>query len=518
MAATAQLSRRMTQVYQREAGRYEIEPLWESAELTTFNADAKIPASVVREGRTYRVRCRMKDTSGRWSHWSAPVQFVAGEPIAAGILEDLRVTELMYNPAVLAGDAFDSEEYEYIELKNTGDDTLDLGSVSLTNGVTFDFQGGAVTSLGPGKFVLVVRNKAAFTSRYGSALSSIIAGQYQGKLANNGEKVALVDFWNGTVAEFEYGDGRGWPLAADGGGHSLVPLETALLGQPQGSLNYPGNWRASTNMGGSPGQDDPALPQTVVINEFVANGATPTEDDWVELYNPTAASVSLANWYLSDDVAEPDKYKLPAVSVPSLGYARFDNLQGFGLGSNGEDLLLSYLPGTAQDRIVDAISFKAQEAGISLGRYPDGGAYWFRMTPSQAKANTTPLLSVVINEIMYSPIDPNEEYIELYNPTSQAVALTTQTIPWRLDGAVDYNFPASASIPAGGRIVVVGFDPQTEPARVTDFAAAYGGQLTANVNLFGPWQGNLSNQGERVALDKPQVGTDPARHRLGNPG
>ena len=239
----------MTQVYQREPGRYEIEPLWESAELTTFNADAKIPASVVREGRTYRVRCRMKDTSGRWSHWSAPVQFVAGEPIAAGILADLRVTELMYNPAVLAGDAFDSEEYEYIELKNTGDDTLDLGSVSFTNGVTFDFKGSAVTSLGPGKFVLVVRNKAAFTSRYGSALSRIIAGQYQGKLANNGEKVALVDFWNGTVAEFEYGDGRGWPLAADGGGHSLVPLETALLGEPQGSLNYPGNWRASTNHG-----------------------------------------------------------------------------------------------------------------------------------------------------------------------------------------------------------------------------------------------------------------------------
>jgi hypothetical protein len=82
--------------------------------------------------------------------------------------------------------------------------------------------------------VLVVRNKAAFASRYGSTLSSIIAGQYQGKLANNGEKVALVDFWNGTVAEFEYGDGRGWPPAADGGGHSLVPLDTALLEEPQG--------------------------------------------------------------------------------------------------------------------------------------------------------------------------------------------------------------------------------------------------------------------------------------------
>ncbi len=500
----------VSQAYRYEPGKYEIEPLWESADLTTFNADAKIPASVVKAGHTYRVRCRMKDTSGRWSHWSAPVQFVADEPLAAGILADLRITELMYNPAATLSDAFGSEEYEYIELKNTGDNTLDLSSVSFTNGVTFDFKGSAVTSLGPGKFVLVVKNKDAFTSRYGSALSSLIAGQYQGKLANNGEKVALVDFWNGTIAEFEYGDGRGWPLAADGGGHSLVPLETALLGQPQGSLNYPLNWRASTNINGSPGKDDPAVPQTVVLNEFLANGGTPTADDWVELYNPTSASVSLTGWYLSDDVADPTKYKLPSVSVPSHGYAKFDNLQGFGLGSNGEDLLLSYLPGTAGDRIVDVISFKAQEAGVSLGRYPDGTAYWFRMTPSQGKANTKPLLpSVVINEIMYSPVEPNDEYIELYNPTSQAVALTIQNIPWRLNGAVDYNLPAGATIAAGGRIVVVGFDPQAEPTRLADFIAGYGGQFTANVNIFGPWQGNLSNQGERLSLEKPQMSTDP---------
>ncbi|MBN1506719.1 MAG: hypothetical protein JW955_07730, partial [Sedimentisphaerales bacterium] len=99
---------------------------------------------------------------------------------------------------------------------------------------------------------------------------------------------------------------------------------------------------------------------------------------------------------------------------------------------------------------------------------------------------------------------------ELYNPTTQAVALTTQSVGWRLNGAVDYNFPANSMIPAGGRIVVMGFDPQAEPTRATAFASAYGGQFTANVNLFGPWQGNLSNQGERVAMEKPLVSVDPA--------
>ena len=57
--------------------------------------------------------------------------------MASGILSDLRVTELMYNPAAMASDAFSSEEYEYIEMKNIGDSTLDLSNLSLTNGVTF---------------------------------------------------------------------------------------------------------------------------------------------------------------------------------------------------------------------------------------------------------------------------------------------------------------------------------------------------------------------------------------------
>lgn len=59
-------------------GRYEIEAVWESVELTSFRDNITVPASAVEPGATYRVRCRMKDRTGRWSHWSSPVQFVAG--------------------------------------------------------------------------------------------------------------------------------------------------------------------------------------------------------------------------------------------------------------------------------------------------------------------------------------------------------------------------------------------------------------------------------------------------------
>ena len=245
---------------------YEIETLWESEALTTFADTAKMPASLVKPGGTYRVRCRMMDTSGRWSHWSAPDQFVVAAPVALGIRQDLRLTELMYNPAdPPAGSEYNNDDFEFIELKNTGDEVIeDLSSVSFTDGIEFSFAGSPVTRLSPGEFVLVVRNAAAFEARYGTSLSDRIAGEYgtdvtSQKLSNSGERVRLEDYWNGVIAEFEYNDRGDWPSLADGAGHSLVPLDHALPGQPDGSLDEGANWRASQFIHGSPGADDVGL-------------------------------------------------------------------------------------------------------------------------------------------------------------------------------------------------------------------------------------------------------------------
>jgi len=510
-------------VYRREPSKYEIVPVWESAELTTFNADAKIPASVVKPGHTYRFRCRMKDNTGRWGHWSSPVQFVAGEPLAAGTLANLRITEVMYNPADSAsGDYTDNDDFEFIELKNIGDETLDLSYASFSNGITFDFGSSMITNLAAGDFVLVVKNEAAFKSRYGSGLASKIAGQYSGKLANEGETISLEDFWNGTIAEFQYNDGRGWPLSADGAGHSLVPLDSAMLGQPQGSLSYGANWRASTYIGGSPGQDDPEPVVNIVLNEIMAhtdysNPLYPDYDsnDWIELYNTTASPISLQNWYLSDSADNLKKWAIPAVEIAAYDRLSFDEVTGFhkpittgfGLDKAGEQVFLSYLPGTSEDHVVDCVGFKGQEVGVSLGRYPDGGKYWFNMVPSRNAANGAPIIpDVVIAELMYHPADANEEYIELYNPTKNQVTLENADGTWRLDGGVDYTFPPGTSIPAGGRLLVVGFDPYAETSRLQAFIAAYNtGTLTPGVHIVGPWSGSLSNSSERVALEKPQA-------------
>ncbi|MBN2594018.1 MAG: lamin tail domain-containing protein [Sedimentisphaerales bacterium] len=241
----------------REPGKYEIDAVWESEEIADPQmTSVTIPASVVSPGQTYRVRCRMKDNTGRWSHWSDPLQFVAGEPVSQGVAANLRITELMYNP-MDPSDGTNNDDYEFIELKNIGDSILDLTHVSFTDGIVFDFSDSTITQIEHGQFVLIVSNISAFELRYGQALSPIIAGEYSGKFANGGERVALVDYWDGTIADFEYGDEGSWPALADGQGYSLVLLDSAMVEQNDGSLSNAANWRASTDVGGSPGTDDP---------------------------------------------------------------------------------------------------------------------------------------------------------------------------------------------------------------------------------------------------------------------
>lgn len=54
---------------------WEIQPLWQSAELKDFSESFQFPDLKLSSGVTYRVRARMKDSDGVWSHWSDPVQW-----------------------------------------------------------------------------------------------------------------------------------------------------------------------------------------------------------------------------------------------------------------------------------------------------------------------------------------------------------------------------------------------------------------------------------------------------------
>ena len=60
-----------------EPRKYEIEELWRSEELMTPTNRFALSLTMWQPNHTYRVRARYKNNTGRWSHWSDPVQFRA---------------------------------------------------------------------------------------------------------------------------------------------------------------------------------------------------------------------------------------------------------------------------------------------------------------------------------------------------------------------------------------------------------------------------------------------------------
>lgn len=152
----------------------------------------------------------------------------------------LRITEIMYNPA--GGD-----DYEFIELKNTGRNPVELAGLSLDEGVRFTFPP-AAPPLEPGGFAVLVSNPAAFAERYPAVA---IAGVYEGHLSNKGEKLILKNDAGQTLIELTYGDEQGWPISPDGRGDSLTLVDES------GNPGDPRNWRASARLYGSPGAAEP---------------------------------------------------------------------------------------------------------------------------------------------------------------------------------------------------------------------------------------------------------------------
>lgn len=499
-------------VYRTGPGKYEIDTVWETGEITSFQSNITIPASEVDIGGTYRVRCRMKDDTGRWSHWSEPVQFETGLPVASPILDDLRITELMFNPAApLVGSEYDNDDFEFIELKNIGSETLDLTGVSFTDGIDFAFDGNDVTSLDPCEFVLVVGNTAAFQSRYGMGLNDKIAGIYLGRLSNAGERIKLEDYLNGTIHEFDYKDG--WYQITDGYGFSLTVIDPRM---DPNLWDQKDGWRPGSIVHGSPGADDESSlpdPGDVVINELLAHSHA-INPDWIELYNTTAATINIGGWFLSDDNDNLKKYEIPSDTlIAAGGYVVFYEDTSFGvdpcgfaLSEDGETLYLH----SGQDGQLTGYSeeedFGPSQTNIAFGRYQKStGAFNFvAMSANTAgSVNAYPKVGpVVISEIMYHPqINGDAEYVELLNISGSAVHLwtydpcTASDIPWRFtdEGGITFDFPVGTTMAIDERILLV------------RNLAAFNGEFPgiSGVQIFEWVDGKLDNGGEKIQLSMP---------------
>jgi hypothetical protein len=157
----------------------------------------------------------------------------------------------------------------------------------------------------------------------------------------------------------------------------------------------------------------------VFINEFLASNGTDLKDengendDWFEIYNSNSTAVDLGGLFVTDNLANPGKWQIPAsrpdlTTIPAGGFkllwADEQPTQGalhtnIKLSGSGEQLGLVQINGS-NTVFIDSLSFGAQATDISMGRYPNGSpniVTFDHTTPGASNIDPTSLSFTLVN-------------------------------------------------------------------------------------------------------------------------
>jgi len=261
-----------------------------------------------------------------------------------------------------------------------------------------------------------------------------------------------------------------------------------------------------------------SLAGDLVVNEFMASNDTTQADqdgefdDWIELFNNTSETVSLAGFHLTDDIDNLTKWAFPdGSSIDGNSYliiwADEDPDQAglhadFKLSAGGETLLLV----DADGAIVDSITYTGQATDISHGRFPNGTGDFQDMDPTFNAENTegvtdpgdpeletSPLAGdLVVNEFMASneanQADQDGEFddwIELFNNTGTSIALDGFHLTDDIGNLTKWAFPTGTSIAANGYLMIWADEDGDQTGLHADFKLSAGGEMVVLVDAEG---------------------------------
>lgn len=157
----------------------------------------------------------------------------------AGLRADVTVVfnEVMYHPAT------NEPAFEWVELHNQMAVDMDISGWRLAKAVDYTFPDG--TTVAGGGFLVVALSPTNLTAFFG--ITNVV-GPFAGRLGNSGDTIELRNNNNRLMDKVGYGVKGDWPVAPDGAGPSLSKInEESASGDAS-------NWRASVQMGGSPGR------------------------------------------------------------------------------------------------------------------------------------------------------------------------------------------------------------------------------------------------------------------------
>jgi hypothetical protein len=246
----------------------------------------------------------------------------------------------------------------------------------------------------------------------------------------------------------------------------------------------------------------------------------PGSDDWVELYNRSAAApVSLLDVYLG---ASNALFQVKSLAfVPPQGCTRLwadeqpgGNHLDFRLPASGGHIALFDATGLQ----LDSVAYGPQSEGVSQGRLPDGATTvaTFAGCASPGATNYLPVYAgPILNEVMAWNLGAVKDsqgracdWIELYNPAGAACELAGMSLSEGAPKPGQWTFPPGTTV-AGGGFLVVWFDG-SRPAS-TRFEA----NMNAGRALAREWGGVYLFNGLGQCVDWVEYGFQMANASLG---
>jgi len=304
--------------------------------------------------------------------------------------DGLLITEIMYHPEDYGNT--DGDMLEFIELKNSGDQIINLSQYSFTSGISYTFPDGFL--LAPGNFVVLAKEASKFTHKYKLKPD----GVYIRNLGNEGDSVVLHDPFNKTIITVNYDDKHPWPQ-----GDGISKYSITLINPEAGTqMNNPANWRLSKRLGGSPGMDDleylnydyRPLKITEIMYSYPdildPNGE---ELEFIEIKNTGQDSINLVGVHFSDGIdytfygdriVKPDEILVLVTDGPDFynEYGLFaENEYSKRLSNQGERISLSEPNGNTIFSVKYGINMSWPEVAAGNG---------FSLVPKSSNSNLDP--------------------------------------------------------------------------------------------------------------------------------
>ena len=246
------------------AGENSSDALWKFELIATAGSgNSPSPNAFSYEGQVeleggVEVRARTFDGTD----WSPVTRALFKVNTLTASSNNIVVSELNYRPASATDEEKEAGhesrgDFEFIELMNIHPTrSVSLEGVSISQGIDFTFENklnAEALVLPPGKRLVIVDNIEAFNFRYGNP-NAIIAGNFSGNLSNDGEQIVILGASGNTIKDFTYNDVEPWPTSADGEGFTLTLIDPTTNPDHSNAAS----WRASSYVGGSPGQEEGA--------------------------------------------------------------------------------------------------------------------------------------------------------------------------------------------------------------------------------------------------------------------